>query len=109
MLTPHPPSLEQLVSLSSTSPRVAPPRVDLEQKLQRAGFVSVRDVKKTRGPVELALGGTPWWHAEWAPSALNPNSRKRNSKTTPADLPPFFSHTPPATLNSRTLGPNSQP
>ena len=27
-----------------------------QQKLQRAGFVSVRDVKKTHGPVELALG-----------------------------------------------------
>eukprot|EP00982_Pelagococcus_subviridis_P012590 31180-Pelagococcus_subviridis.AAC.17 len=53
------PSRPRLNARSSDADDPPPhPRSFSSQKLQRAGFVSVRDVKKTRGPVELALGAS---------------------------------------------------
>ena len=49
---PHALKIEAQLTSSDPSPSIA----RRSQKLQRAGFVSVRDVKKTHGPVELALG-----------------------------------------------------
>ena len=49
---PHALKIEAQLTTSDPSPSIA----RRSQKLQRAGFVSVRDVKKTHGPVELALG-----------------------------------------------------
>ena len=53
------PSRPRLNARSSDADDPPPhPRSFSSQKLQRAGFVSVRDVKKTRGPVELAQGAS---------------------------------------------------